>query len=80
MSMPNGTVGFSADIRPKFRQFDIDAMRKARGLDLSSYGDVRAHADRILERLEMGDMPCDGSWPLAWVEAFRSWIAGGMKP
>jgi hypothetical protein len=70
-------VTFTADIRPLFRQRDIDSMLKARRLDLSSYEQVSARANDILERLEAGDMPCDGAWPVEKVEVFRRWVNTG---
>ena len=48
--------------------------------DLSSYQDVSAHADAILQRLLGGTMPCDGAWPPAQVELFRRWIEAGKQP
>ena len=43
---------FARDIRPLFRDSpDVDTM-KAYGLDLSSYGEVKAHAVEILARLD----------------------------
>ena len=47
--------------------------------DLWSHDDVRENADAILERLEQGDMPCDGAWPKERIETFERWIAAG-KP
>jgi len=70
-------VGFARDIRPLFRDFDINSMIKARRLDLSNYDQVSAKADDILKRLEAGDMPCDDAWPETSVETFRQWIRGG---
>jgi hypothetical protein len=41
------TLSFATDIRPLFRDGpDVDAM-KDYGLDLSSYADVKAHAEAI---------------------------------
>ena len=71
--MTQATVSYERDIRPLFRPRDIGAMR--RFFDLSSYSDVRANSDKILERLEGGSMPCDGAWPKEQVELFRSWVA-----
>ncbi len=73
--MENGAVGFQKDIRPLFRQKDIESMSRA--FDLSSYDDVRAHADRILEKLSDGSMPCDGAWPADRVALFREWAGAG---
>jgi hypothetical protein len=73
-------VGFSQDIRPLFRQRDIDAMRQTRQFDLSSHEDVSARAEMIFGRLEAGDMPCDSAWPQSKVDLFRQWINQGMQP
>jgi len=73
-------VSYATDILPLFRQRDIDTMRRVRQLDLGSYADVSAHASDILDRLEIGDMPCDGAWPAENVELFGQWIADGKLP
>jgi hypothetical protein len=41
---------------------------------------VKENSDAILERLEEGDMPCDGEWPEEQIALFRSWIDGGTAP
>ena len=73
--MAQEAVGYDRDIRPLFRPRDVGAMR--RSFDLSSYSDVRDNADKILERLSGGSMPCDGAWPPEQIELFRSWMAAG---
>jgi hypothetical protein len=73
--MAQEAVGYERDIRPLFRPRDVGAMR--RFFDLSSYSDVRANADKILERLSGGSMPCDGAWPEEQMELFRGWMAAG---
>jgi hypothetical protein len=50
---------FAADIRPLFRDRDIQSMRFA--FDLSSYDDVRTHGEAIYGVLAAGRMPCDGA-------------------
>ena len=77
MSLPNDgePVQFAADIQPLFRPKDRQSMQ--RHFDLGSYDDVSAHANRILERLQGGTMPCDGAWPSEQVEVFERWIRGG---
>jgi hypothetical protein len=67
--------GFERDIRPLFRPEDVDEMSFA--FDLSSYEDVRAHAEQIYGRLAEGSMPCDAPWPVEDVERFRAWIDAG---
>lgn len=74
--LPLIRVSFERDIRPLFREEDIEEMSFA--LDLSSYEDVSEHADAIHERLAEGTMPCDLPWPQEHVERFRQWIDAGM--
>jgi hypothetical protein len=71
-------AGFERDIRPLFREGDIDSMSFA--FDLASYADVRANADQIYQRLSDGSMPCDGRWPAGHVQRFRTWIDTGFAP
>ena len=70
--------GFATDIKPLFRPRDRQSMTFA--FDLFSYDDVSAHADRILERLKAGEMPCDREWPAGQVELFELWVQTGKKP
>jgi len=73
-------LSYAADIRPLFRdEPDVEAM-KSFGLDLSSYDDVKKHADAIYERLADGSMPCDGEWPKEQVAKFKQWMDDGMMP
>lgn len=76
-SEPAEAVRYADHIRPLFRQYDIDAMR--RRLNLDSYDDVSAKADAVLDKLQAGDMPCDGAWPAEQVALFRKWIADGKQ-
>jgi hypothetical protein len=71
-------VQFEANIKPLFREKDRQSMRLH--FDLGSYEDVSDHADRILERLRSGSMPCDGAWPPQQVEVFERWVRGGKLP
>jgi hypothetical protein len=68
-------VSFERDIRPLFREEDVDAMSFA--FDLSSYEDVCDNAEEIHIRLAEGTMPCDAPWEAAQVERFRAWIDAG---
>jgi hypothetical protein len=70
-------VSFASQIRPLFREEDVDAMKDFGPFDLSNHADVSAHADTILERLDAGDMPCDGCWEPDQVALFRQWIDDG---
>lgn len=71
-------TGFEADVRPLFSERDRDQMEPY--FDLWRLEDVREFAQPILERLEIGDMPCDGAWPAARVDLFRRWVDEGMNP
>ena len=69
---------FERDIRPLFRDEDVDAMDFA--FDLASYEDVKENAEDIYDRVEDGTMPCDRAWPVHRVQLFRSWIDAGTPP
>ena len=69
-------MGFEKDIKPLFRAADRAEMRWA--MDLWRYEDVRANGAAILERVESGEMPCDGPWTAEMIEKLRAWIDAGM--
>jgi hypothetical protein len=71
-------ISYKDEIRPLFRQKDINSMK--RRFDLSKYEDVYANADKIYDRLKKGDMPCDGAWLPDDVALFEKWIADGKMP
>jgi hypothetical protein len=71
-------TGFESDIKPLFRETDVEEMEFA--FNLLDYEDVKANAPGILERLEAGDMPCDEPWDDERIAKFRSWVEGGMQP
>jgi hypothetical protein len=63
---------FNRDIRPLFRDHDVEEMSFA--FDLSQYDDVGNNAEAIYERLEDGSMPCDDPWPPERIALFRQWM------
>jgi hypothetical protein len=67
--------GFASDIRPLFRDSDVEEMQFA--FDLSQYDDVKENAEAIYERLSGGSMPCDGAWPADRIKLFREWMDDG---
>ncbi len=73
--MQDSSVGFERDIRPLFRDKDVQSMSAA--FDLSSYEDVRDNAEKILGSVAAGSMPCDGPWQAEQVELFRGWVDAG---
>ncbi len=66
---------FERDVRPLFRDDDVEAMEYV--FDLRSHEDVRANAEEIYERVADGSMPCDEAWPEERVALFRRWIDAG---
>jgi len=76
--MTTARLSFAHDVRPLFRDEDVDAMSFA--FDLREYEDVKAHAEAIYERLDAGTMPCDGAWPEDQVALFRRWVDEGCPP
>jgi hypothetical protein len=73
--MQQSTVGFERNIRPLFRDKDVQSMSSA--FDLSSYEDVRADAGKILATVADGAMPCDGPRPKEQVELFHRSVDAG---
>jgi hypothetical protein len=71
-------LSFARDIRPLFREADVEAMRYV--FDLGDYEGVKAHAEGIYERLADGSMPCDGAWPADRIAIFRRWMDEGSAP
>ena len=70
-------LSFEQDIKPMFRETDVNAMRN--WFDLSNYDDVKTHAEGIHARLRAGTMPCDGAWPREDVDKFKQWIDDGTE-
>lgn len=73
---PDEPLSFERHIRPLFRSLDRQSMRRA--FDLWAYDDVSRNAERILQRVADGTMPCDGAWPPENVATLQRWIAAGM--
>jgi hypothetical protein len=79
--------GFARDIRPLFRDLDINAMKSSQRsdpFDLSAYADVRARAQSINAALTWtladSKMPCDGKWPPGRLLVFKQWMDQGLAP
>ena len=77
-------VSYANDVRPLFRQIDIEHM--AFFCDLANYDDVKTNANDILGRLKATDetvMPpktSGGPWPAENIKLFENWIAQGCLP
>ncbi len=77
---PTGEISFNQDIRPLFREKDIEEMKDIAGFDLSNYDDAREWADGIYSTLADGSMPCDGPWPDEDIAKFKKWMETDFKP
>ena len=71
-------LSFARDIRPLFRDRDIQSMQSA--FDLASYEDVRTNGEPIYALLAAGQTPCDGAWAEEDVQRFRSLLDAGALP
>ena len=79
-------TSFEADIRPLFTERDIRGMSKA--FSLASYGEVKAHAAAIYDRIRglggavMPPPPSigEGPWPQSRIDLFAKWVADGCPP
>jgi hypothetical protein len=66
-------TSFAQDIRPLFRDKDVQAMKFR--FDLSSYQDVKDNVDGILDTVTEGSMPCDEPWSEEQVATLNAWIS-----
>jgi hypothetical protein len=79
-------TSFETDILPLITQRDIQAMSKA--FNLASYGDVKAHAAAIFNRIRgiggavMPPPPPkgEGPWAQSRINIFANWVADGCPP
>ncbi len=74
-----GHFSFASEIRPLFRDKDVK-VKKAVGIDLSSYEDVKKPARDIYTRLSAKEMLCDGRWSDSSLKKFKAWMESGMGP
>jgi hypothetical protein len=77
-------VSFATDIRPLFTPVDIAHMSFF--CDLSSYADVKANSQDIMNRLDgtatpqMPPVADGGPWPTTQITLFQNWINDGCQP
>jgi len=72
-------LSFDQDIRPMFREEDIQEMKDIADFDLSKYEHVRARAADIYERLADGSMPSDEAWSDEQIARFKQWMDEGTQ-
>ncbi|MDJ0616046.1 MAG: ferritin-like domain-containing protein [Calothrix sp. MO_192.B10] len=64
------------DIKGLFNDGDVACMKR-RGLDLSSYQDVKVNAQNILDAVSSGFMPPGNPWSQSQIDTFKRWIELG---
>ena len=71
-------LSFAADIRPLFREEDIECMQ-GMGIDLgeAAWMCVPENAQSVYERVADGSMPPDEAWTAEKVSLFKSWMDAG---
>jgi hypothetical protein len=71
-------LSFATDIRPLFRDEDIDCM-KAMGIDLNdpAWMCVPANAQSVYGAVADGSMPPDEPWVADRVSLFKKWMDAG---
>ena len=72
-------VRYESDIRPLFRDFDVETLQKLDGIDLNSVESVRSHGKELQERLNKGSLPYDACLSSDQIELFNRWIDSGME-
>lgn len=81
--MSEQALSFAKDIRPMFTDLDVEHMQRF-GMDLSSYDDVKAHADGIYSTVASGAMPPSTSGEARWTpeqcERFKAWQTQNCPP
>jgi len=77
-----GKTSFERDIKPLFRQMDIDHMEPF-GVFLDDYGYMskRENAESVRGTLVSKEMPPDGPyWSQEQLDLLSRWIADGCSP
>ena len=79
-------VSFKNDIRPLFRQIDVDHMKPA-GVLLDDYpymsdaSNNHKHAQAVLDAVASQSMPPGGPfWSHTMLDLFKKWMSDGYKP
>jgi len=71
-------LSFATDIRPLFRDGDIECMKAGEVLlDDPAWMCVLANAKSVYDSVAGGSMPPDEPWPADRVSLFRKWMDAG---
>jgi hypothetical protein len=73
------SLSFAKDIRPLFRDGDIECMEPSRvKLDDPVWMCVPANAQSVYKEVAAGTMPPDDPWPPDRVSLFKKWMDAGL--
>jgi hypothetical protein len=71
-------VSFAANIRPLFRDGDVECMKPAGvHLDDAAWMSVPTNAQNVLNAVSSEAMPPDAPWPKEQVALLQQWIDAG---
>jgi hypothetical protein len=71
-------LSFATDIRPLFRDGDVECMKPAGiALDDPAWMCVAANAQMVYGAVSGGTMPPDEPWPADRVSLFKRWMDAG---
>jgi hypothetical protein len=72
-------LSFATDIRPLFRDGDIECMEPSGvKLDDPAWMCVPANAESVYKEVAAGTMPPDEPWPQERVSLFKKWMDAGF--
>lgn len=75
------TLSFVTDIRPLFRDEDIQCMEPSGvRLDDPAWMCTAANAQSVYDQVATGAMPPDAPWPPDRVSLFKKWMDAGCRP
>jgi hypothetical protein len=75
----NMALSFAKDIRPCFRDGDIQCMGPAGvKLDDPAWICVPANAQSVYDQVASGQMPPDAPWPPDRISLFKKWMDAGF--
>ena len=73
-------LSFATDIRPLFRDVDIEHMKPAGvALDNPAWMCVPANAQKVYGAVSSAKMPPDAAWPADRVALFKKWMDEGCQ-
>ena len=73
------SLSFAKDIRPLFRDGDIECMEPSGiKLDDPAWMCIPANAQSVYKEVAAGTMPPDEPWPPERVSLFKKWMDAGL--